>query len=81
MQIDLFKTKLFTLINQNKISNEEIKYIGLFESDNELFNCLKTLSNDTIDFDFVNNSKKELYQNKKLAHSIWDKIINSKIGE
>jgi len=76
MTLNDFRNKLLLLVQNKDLTSEEIKYISIFENDEELFESTRFLSNETAQINNINKITKEILFYKKDACSLWKKILN-----
>jgi len=80
MTLTVFRDKLFNLQEQKAFTNEEIRFLNLFDTVEQIYNVLLSGANDSqyflideIDISIISNHKTEI-------ESIWLKVLNTKVN-
>jgi hypothetical protein len=79
ISFNTFRKKLYALVTDKKLNNEELKFISLFNNDKELLDWLIVLNNDTTEYKTIPPKTKDILKFKKTAIILFNKILNKPI--
>jgi len=80
MTLTTFRDKLFMLQEQKALTNNEIKFLNLFNTVEQIYNIIKSAANDSKEFTINNINIEIISDYKSETESIWLKILNAAIN-